>query len=81
MATRASRDRVPGAILYGVGTFAIYLFNVLVIGWLIEERQDTYGALGAAAALLFSLYLTGRLIVSSAVLNATVARRAHVRNP
>jgi uncharacterized BrkB/YihY/UPF0761 family membrane protein len=67
---------IPGAILYGVGNLAIFLFNSLFIGWLIEERQDSYGALGAAAALLFSMYLTGRLIVTSAVLNATVARRA-----
>ena len=50
-------------MLYGVGTLALYLFNALVIGWLIEEREDSYGALGAAAALLFSMYLTGRLIV------------------
>jgi uncharacterized BrkB/YihY/UPF0761 family membrane protein len=46
-----------------------------MIGWLIDERQDSYGALGAAAALLFSMYLTGRLIVGAAVLNATIWRR------
>jgi uncharacterized BrkB/YihY/UPF0761 family membrane protein len=69
-------QRIPGAVLYGVGNLALYLFNTLFIGWLIEERQDSYGALGAAAALLFSMYLIGRLIVTSAVLNATVARRA-----
>lgn len=74
--TATLRDRVPGALLYGIGNLAIYLFNALVIGWLIEERQDSYGALGAAAALLFSMYLTGRLIVAAAVLNAVVARRA-----
>ena len=69
-------ERIPGALLYGVGNLAIYLFNTLFVGWLIEERQDSYGALGAAAALLFSMYLIGRLIVTSAVLNATIARRA-----
>ena len=74
--TATLAHRVPGALLYGVGNLAIYLFNALVIGWLIQERQDSYGALGAAAALLFSLYLTGRLIVTSAVLNSVVARRA-----
>ncbi len=68
-------ERIPGAVLYGVGTLALYLFNALVIGWLIEEREDSYGALGAAAALLFSMFLTGRLIVASAVLNAVVLRR------
>ena len=52
-----SGERIPGAVLYGVGTLALYLFNALVIGWLIEEREDSYGALGAAAALLFSMFL------------------------
>jgi membrane protein len=69
-------ERLPGALLYGVGNLAIFLFNTLFVGWLIEERHDSYGALGVAAALLFSMYLIGRLIVTSAVLNATIARRA-----
>lgn len=73
--TATLRERIPGAVLYGVGTLALYLFNALVIGWLIEEREDSYGALGAAAALLFSMFLTGRLIVASAVLNAVVLHR------
>jgi uncharacterized BrkB/YihY/UPF0761 family membrane protein len=74
--TSGLTERLPGALLYAAGNVAIYLFNALFIGWLIQERQDSYGALGAAAALLFSLYLTGRLIVAAAVLNATIARRA-----
>jgi membrane protein len=74
--TSSRGQRLPGAFLYAVGNVGIYLFNALFISWLIQERQDSYGALGAAAALLFSLYLTGRLVVAAAVLNATVARRA-----
>lgn len=74
--TATLRDRVPGSLLYGFGTLAIVLFNALFVGWLIEERQDSYGALGAAAALLFSMYLTGRLIVTAAVLNAVLADRS-----
>ena len=74
--TSTVTERIPGALLYGVGNLALFLFNTLFVGWLIEERQDSYGALGAAAALLFSMYLIGRLIVTSAVLNATIARRA-----
>ncbi len=69
-------QRLPGAILYAVGTLVLYLANTFLIGRLIEAREDTYGALGAAAALLFSMYLTGRLIVTAACLNATVAARA-----
>ena len=73
--TATLADRLPGSLLYGIGTLGISLFNLLFIGWLIDERQDSYGALGAAAALLFSMYLTGRLIVASAVLSATMWRR------
>lgn len=67
------RDRLPGAVLYAVGSLGLYVFNALLIGWLVESRADTYGALGAAAALLFTMYLSGRLIVATAVLNAVVA--------
>jgi hypothetical protein len=42
---------------------------------LVEEKQDIYGVLGVAAALLFSLYLAGRLIVATAVLDATLWER------
>ena len=80
--TSTLEQRVPGALLYGVGTLALYLFNALLIGRLVQSRADTYGALGAAAALLFSMYLTGRLIVGAAGLSAVVAGRAAlVRKP
>ena len=34
-------------------------FNVYVTSRLVEDRADTYGALGAATALLFSLDIAG----------------------
>jgi hypothetical protein len=40
---------------------------------LVEDRANTYGALGIAAALLLSLAVVGRLIVVSAELNASLA--------
>ena len=68
---------VPGAGLVAVGMLFVNAFNVYVTSRLVEERADTYGALGIATALLFSLYIVGRVIVGSAVLNATLdARRA-----
>jgi uncharacterized BrkB/YihY/UPF0761 family membrane protein len=63
---------VPGAVLVGGGMVAVNSFNVYITSRLVEERADTYGALGIAAAVLFSLYLVGRVVVASAVLNATV---------
>jgi membrane protein len=66
---------VPGAATVALGMLFVNAFNVYVTSRLVEDRADTYGALGVATALLFSLYLVGRLIVGSAVLNATLAAR------
>jgi len=64
---------VPGALLLGAGLLFVNVFNVYVTTRLVEDRADTYGALGIAAALLFSLVLVGRLMVVSAELNASLA--------
>jgi membrane protein len=69
------RALVPGALLVGTGLFVLNVFNIYVTTRLVEDRADTYGALGIAAALLFSLVLLGRLIVVSAELNAELHRR------
>ena len=66
---------VPGAALFGVGLLGVNVFNVYVTTRLVEGRADTYGALGVATALLFSLVLVGRLMVASAVLNASLYER------
>jgi uncharacterized BrkB/YihY/UPF0761 family membrane protein len=39
------------------------------------NKQGTYGALGIAAALLLAFFFLGRLIVGSAVVNATLWER------
>jgi uncharacterized BrkB/YihY/UPF0761 family membrane protein len=73
---------LPGAVVVGAGLLFVNVFNVYVTTRLVENRADTYGALGIAAALLFSLVLVGRLIVVSAELNAALAdRRAHEGPP
>jgi uncharacterized BrkB/YihY/UPF0761 family membrane protein len=71
---------VPGALLFSVGMLFLNAFNVYVTTRLIESHSDTYGVLGIAAALLFSLVLIGRLLVGSAELNATLDARRH-RSP
>ncbi len=65
---------LPGALLVGVGLLFVNVFNLYVTTRLVEDRADTYGALGIAAALLLSLVLVGRLIVVSAELNALLDR-------
>ena len=66
---------VPGAVLFGVGSLLVNAFNIYVTTRLVEGRADTYGALGIATALLFSLVLVGRLMVVSPELNALLYER------
>jgi uncharacterized BrkB/YihY/UPF0761 family membrane protein len=66
---------LPGALLFGVGLLFVNVFNVYVTTRLVEDRANTYGALGIAAAVLLSLVLVGRLIVVSAELNAAIDER------
>jgi uncharacterized BrkB/YihY/UPF0761 family membrane protein len=63
---------LPGAALVGIGLLFVNVFNVYVTTRLVENRANTYGALGIATALLFSLVLVGRLMVVSAELNAAL---------
>jgi uncharacterized BrkB/YihY/UPF0761 family membrane protein len=41
----------------------------------VNSSQSAYGVLGVAAGLLFGLFLISRLVVASAVLNATIWER------
>ena len=66
---------IPGAVLLGVGTQVIHLVNVLYLAHKIEKSSELYGGLGVAASLLLGLYLIARLVVASAILNATLWSR------
>ena len=66
---------IPGALLFGVGIEVIQLVTAYVIGPMSLSKQGTYGALGIAAALLVGLFMISRLMVGTAVLNATLWER------
>ena len=66
---------IPGAILYGVGLLAVRAFDKYLLELLHDQRRSSYGTLGTASAILLSLFLIGRLVVASAVINATLAAR------
>jgi uncharacterized BrkB/YihY/UPF0761 family membrane protein len=66
---------VPGALLFGAGAELIAVFTTYVLGPYASSRESTYGTLGLAAALLLSLFFISRLIVVTAVLNATLWER------
>jgi uncharacterized BrkB/YihY/UPF0761 family membrane protein len=67
---------IPGAIVFGLGVQAMHLLIVYYLAARLSFASLWYGSLGIAAALLFGLYLAGRLIIAATVLNATLwARR------
>jgi uncharacterized BrkB/YihY/UPF0761 family membrane protein len=66
---------IPGALLFGLGVQVIHIFTAYVLEPWAISKQGTYGALGVAAALLFGIFLFCRLVVSAAVVNATLWER------
>ncbi len=69
------RGLVPGALLIAVGMQAMHLFVVYYLSAKLERASELYGALGASTVVLLWLYLTARLVVSAAFLNATLWER------
>ena len=66
---------VPGALLCGVGIEVLHIVTAYVLEPYAVAKEGTYGAMGAAAALLLGLFLLSRLVVAGAVLNATLWER------
>jgi uncharacterized BrkB/YihY/UPF0761 family membrane protein len=70
---------VPGALLFAAGAQALHLITVFYLARKLQTSSELYGALGGAAAVLLWLFLVGRLVVASAVLNATLDERRRDR--
>jgi uncharacterized BrkB/YihY/UPF0761 family membrane protein len=66
---------VPGALLCGAGIELLHIFTAYVLEPYAVAKEGTYGAMGAAAALLLGLFLLSRLVVAGALLNATLWER------
>lgn len=69
------RELIPGAVLFGVGVDLLQIAAAYALAPMALSKQGTYGALGIAASLLLGLFVLGRAIVASAVVNATLAER------
>lgn len=68
-------DLLPGALLVGGGFWLLHLVSAYFLAHRIANASELYGSLGVAAALLAWLYILGRLMVGSAMLNATLWER------
>ena len=75
------RALLPGAALVALGTEAIHVFVVLYLVPRLGRSSELYGSLGAATVILLWLYVTARLIIAAAFLNATAWRRRGTRRP
>ena len=68
-------DLVPGALLFGLVVWVMHLLTVFYFARKISHASETYGALGSAIGILLALYLIGRAMSASAVVNATLWER------
>jgi uncharacterized BrkB/YihY/UPF0761 family membrane protein len=71
---------LPGALLVGSGLCLAHLASAYYLARRIAHASELYGSLGVAAAVLAWLYLIGRLMVASAMLNATLWERRSGRS-
>lgn len=67
-------DLLPGALLIGIGVQALHLVTSLLLVNRISSSSQLYGALGAAATLLFWGYLLARILIGASTLNHTLFR-------
>jgi uncharacterized BrkB/YihY/UPF0761 family membrane protein len=71
------RALIPGAVFMALGVEVLHLLTTYWIGSLVARRSHAYGAVGIALAVLFWVYILGRIVVGSAGVNATLWRRGN----
>jgi uncharacterized BrkB/YihY/UPF0761 family membrane protein len=69
---RHPRELLPGAALFAGGNQLVQVAVLFYFAPELSERQETYGAFGAAATMLVWLYVLSRLATAAAFLNATI---------
>ena len=63
---------IPGSILVALGIEVLQIVTVVWFTRYIASKSETYGAIGAALAILLWAYFLGRIVVSGAMLNAAL---------
>jgi uncharacterized BrkB/YihY/UPF0761 family membrane protein len=71
------RELLPGAVLFAGGNQVVQVAVLFYFAPELGERQETYGAFGAAAVMLIWLYVLSRLATGAAFLNATLWQNHH----
>jgi membrane protein len=66
------RGVLPGALLFAFGVELLHVVTVVWFAPYLQSKSETYGAIGAAVAILLWAYLLGRVITAAAALNAVM---------
>lgn len=74
-ASASWRALVPGSILMALGLSALHLGTVLFVADRVARASQLYGSLGFVSTLMLWLFLSGRIMVGSAQLNAALWRQ------
>jgi uncharacterized BrkB/YihY/UPF0761 family membrane protein len=69
------RVLIPGALLVGLGGAAMQALSDYILIPKLTHKSEIYGVLGIAATILIWLFVLGRLMVASAILNASLEER------
>jgi uncharacterized BrkB/YihY/UPF0761 family membrane protein len=72
---------LPGAVVFGVGMQLLHLFTVYYITRSVSAKSETYGTIGISLGALAWAYVAGRLMISTAVVNAALWRRFTDNHP
>jgi uncharacterized BrkB/YihY/UPF0761 family membrane protein len=70
-------DLVPGALVFAIGEQVLNLFTAYFLGPKLTNATQLYGLAGIATTLLLWFYITGRLIIGAANLNASFSEQRH----
>jgi uncharacterized BrkB/YihY/UPF0761 family membrane protein len=73
------RDLLPGSLLFGVGVGMLHAATVVWFAPYLQAKSQTYGAIGAAVAILVWAYLLGRVATAAPALNAVLWRMSSHR--
>lgn len=73
--TRDPGSVLPGAVLFGVALTAVQWFMHFYLPRSIDNASETMGSLGVTIASLGYLFIIGRLMAASVVVNAVVFER------
>jgi uncharacterized BrkB/YihY/UPF0761 family membrane protein len=75
-----TRDLVPGALLAGIGGWALQVAGGFLVGHQLRHTQQVYGYFGSVLGLVSLLFLGAQLFVYAAELNVVRARRLWPRS-